>query len=61
MEEEGKKGEWIEFPVSEVAKEVGQSFSTLAKLQEKELQIEIEEGLCWKGEEKRSTSYFSYY
>ncbi|MDD7769776.1 sensor histidine kinase [Suipraeoptans intestinalis] len=59
MEEEGRKREWIEFPVSEVAQEVGQSFSALAKVQGKELQIEIEEGILWKGEEKKISQLFT--
>lgn len=58
---EEKAGEdlWIEFPVSEVAKQEAQSFALLAKAHNKELCCRIEPELSYFGDEKNIRRLFS--
>lgn len=52
MEEEQPKLQRIEFPLSDVAEEMAQSFQALAKNQEKELCLHIQPMLSFTGDEK---------
>lgn len=52
MEEEQPKLQLIDFPLSDVAEEVAQSFQSLAKSQEKEFSIHIQPMLSFTGDEK---------
>ena len=50
--DEGRGLEKMEFPVSDVAREITQSFTSKAKVEGKELAIEIEDGISYEGDEK---------
>lgn len=52
MEEEKPPIQPIEFPISDVIEETAQSFMGPAKNQEKELELDIQPMLSWKGDEK---------
>lgn len=52
MEEEQPKLQLIDFPLSDVAEEMAQSFQSLAKSQEKEFSIHIQPMLSFRGDEK---------
>lgn len=52
MEEEQPKLQFIEFPLSDVAEEMAQSFQSLAKSQEKQLILAIQPMLSCTGDEK---------
>ena len=52
MEEEQPKLQLIDFPLSDVAEEMAQSFQSLAKSQEKEVSLHIQPMLSFHGDEK---------
>lgn len=52
MEEEQPRLPCIEFPVSDVVEEMGQSFLAVAKSQDKTLDIRVQPMLSWAGDEK---------
>ena len=52
MEEEQPKLQLIEFPLSDVAEEMAQSFHALARSQEKEFSLHIQPMLSYTGDEK---------
>ena len=52
MEEEQPKLQIIDFPLSDVAEEMAQSFQSLAKSQEKEVSLHIQPMLSFNGDEK---------
>lgn len=52
MEEEQPKLQLIDFPLSDVAEEMAQSFQALAKSQEKEFSLHIQPMLSFHGDEK---------
>ena len=52
MEEEQPKLQLIEFPLSDVAEEMAQSFQALARSQEKDLALHIQPMLSFTGDEK---------
>ena len=52
MEEEQPKLQIIDFPLSDVAEEMAQSFQALAKSQEKEVSLRIQPMLSFNGDEK---------
>ena len=59
MEEDHPKLQLIEFPISDVAEEMAQSFLALAKNQEKSFSIEIQPMLSYTGDEKAIRQLFS--
>lgn len=59
MEENNRKAERMEFPISEVAAETAQSFQALAKLQGKTFESSIEPLLSYTGEMKSIQRLFS--
>lgn len=52
MEEEQPKLQYIDFPISDVVEEMAQSFAALARSQDKELQVQVQPMLSFKGDEK---------
>lgn len=59
MEENNRKAEKMEFPISEVAAETARSFQALAKLQDKQFESNIEPLLSYTGEMKSIQRLFS--
>ena len=59
MEENNRKAERMEFPISEVAAETARSFQALAKLQGKTFESSIEPLLSYTGEMKSIQRLFS--
>ncbi len=59
MEENNRKAEKMEFPISEVAAETARSFQALAKLQNKQFESSIESLLSYTGEMKSIQRLFS--
>ncbi len=60
MEENNRKAERMEFPISEVAAETARSFQALAKLQGKTFESSIEPLLSYTGEMKSIQRLFSF-
>lgn len=52
MEEEQPKLQYIDFPISDVVEEMAQSFAAPARSQDKELQVQVQPMLSFKGDEK---------
>ena len=59
MEEEKPQAQMIDFPLSDVIVETAQSFQSLAKLQQKTFEIEVEPMLNLCGDEKAITQLIS--
>ena len=59
MEEEQPRLPCIEFPVSDVVEEMGQSFLAVAKSQDKTLDIRVQPMLSWAGDEKAARQLVS--
>ena len=59
MEEEQPRLPCIEFPVSDVVEEMGQSFLAVAKSQDKALDIRVQPMLSWAGDEKAARQLVS--